>query len=92
MTYFVWKFKVTFHDMDILKLKKSSNYRLVYVFSSSVLYAGGKPIPMLLHWCISFHSSNIMTLIFNLCSFLAMDKNGSFSSKESSLLRLHLAM
>ena len=64
------------------KAQKSSNYGLLYECSSSVSYAGGKPIPMLSHWCISFHSLSIKTFIFNSCSSLDMDKNGS-SSRDS---------
>ena len=60
-------------------------------FSSSVPYAGGNPIPMLVHWCTSFHSFSFRIFIFNLCSSLAMDKKGS-SSGDSGLLRLHLSI
>ena len=51
--------------------------------------AAGKPIPMLVHWCISFHSFSFRTFIFSLCSSLTMDKNGS-SMGVSDLLRLYL--
>ena len=84
--YFVSTFiSVTYHDMNKFKLQDGVK------ISSSMSYAGGKPIPMLVDWCINFHSFSIRTFIFNLCSSLAMDKNGS-SSGESGLLRLHLSM
>ena len=66
-----------------------SNYRLLSESSSSLTYAGGRAIPMLSHWCISFHSLSFRTFIFNWCSSLAMDKNGS-SSRGFSFLALYL--
>ena len=38
----------------------------VWLFSSSVPFAWGEPIPMLLHWCIIFHCLRFRIFIFNL--------------------------